>query len=165
LEKENARLKRLLAERGKEGIKMNIRPLRDTDEAEWRRLRFALWPHYTEEEMTEEMAALRADIDRQPVFLVERPEGGLCGLMEVSIHTSAPGCTSDRIGYLEAWYVDPDCRRQGLGRRLVEVAEAWARSQGCTEMASDTTSDYPLSPPAHARLGYQEVERYFRKIL
>lgn len=29
----------------------------------------------------------------------------------------------------------------------------------------DTTPFYPLSPAAHAALGYVEVERYFRKDL
>ncbi|MCZ7571212.1 MAG: GNAT family N-acetyltransferase [Ardenticatenaceae bacterium] len=77
----------------------------------------------------------------------------------------APGCRTDRIGYLEAWYVDPDWRGQGVGRRLVETAEARARSVGCREMASDTTPNYPLSPGAHAALGYQEVERSLRKDL
>jgi aminoglycoside 6'-N-acetyltransferase I len=87
----------------------------------------------------------------------------LCGLVEVSIRTSAPGCETDHIGYLEAWYVDPDWRNQGVGRALVEQAEAWARAEGCVEMASDTDPAYPLSPAAHAALGYEEVERYFRK--
>jgi hypothetical protein len=32
-------------------------------------------------------------------------------------------------------------------------------------MASDTTPSYPVSPLAHAALGYQEVERFFRKDL
>jgi len=111
------------------------------------------------------MAVIRADLQRQPVFVAEPPDGGLCGFVEVTIHSQAPGCTSDRIGYLEAWYVDPDWRRQGLGRRLVEAAEAWAKSEGCREMASDTDPSYPVSPAAHAAMGYQEVERYFRKEL
>ena len=81
----------------------------------------------------------------------------------MSIHESAPGCESDRIGYIEAWYVDPDARGLGLGRALVERIEAWARAAGCREMASDTTPFYPLSPAAHAALGYEEVERHFRK--
>jgi aminoglycoside 6'-N-acetyltransferase I len=89
----------------------------------------------------------------------------LCGLVEVSIHSSAPGCHTDRIGYLEAWYVDPDWRGRGVGRELVARAEAWAKAEGCLEMASDTTPFYPLSPAAHAALGYEEVERYFRKDL
>ena len=143
---------------------LNIRPLRDGDETEWLRLRRDLWPGAAVDALELEVAAIRADQSRQPVFVVERPGGGLCGLVEVSIHSWAPGCASDRIGYLEAWYVDPDWRRRGLGRRLVETAEAWARSAGCREMASDTTPDYPLSPQAHAGLGYREVQQ-FRKDL
>jgi aminoglycoside 6'-N-acetyltransferase I len=146
-------------------LTITIRPLRDSDDAEWMRLRFALWDFYTVDDMKAEMADVRADIANQPVFVAERPEGGLCGLVEVAIHTQAPGCTTDRIGYLEAWYVDPDYRKQGLGRRLAETAEAWARSMGCREMASDTTSGYPISPAAHAALGYQIEEIYFRKDL
>jgi aminoglycoside 6'-N-acetyltransferase I len=111
------------------------------------------------------MAEIGADQAEQPVFVAERPDGGLCGLLEVSIRSEAPGCTTDRIGYLEGWYVDPDWREQGVGRGLVEAAEAWACSVGCREMASDTTPDYPVSPRAHAALGYLETERYFRKTL
>lgn len=49
----------------------------------------------------------------------------------------------------------------------MEAGEQWARYKGCTEMASDTTSNYPLSPAAHRALGYQEVKRkfYYRKSL
>lgn len=144
---------------------ITIRPLRESDDAEWMRLRFALWDFYTVADMRAEMAGIWADIANQPVFVAERPEGGLCGLVEAAIHTSAPGCTTDRIGYLEAWYVDPDYREQGLGRRLAAAAEAWARSMGCREMASDTVASYPISPAAHAALGYQVVEIYFRKDL
>jgi aminoglycoside 6'-N-acetyltransferase I len=61
--------------------------------------------------------------------------------------------------------VDPGWRGRGVGRALVQQAEAWARAKGCQEMASDTTPEYPLSPGAHAALGYDEVERYFRKAL
>ena len=142
-----------------------IRPLQDTDDAEWLRLRCALWLDFKVDDLKQEMAAIRLDLNQEPVFVAERPDGSLCGLVEVSIHRTAPGCKTDRIGYLEAWYVDPDWRGQGVGRRLVEAAEAWARSVGCREMASDTDPGYPISPQAHAALGYQEVERYFRKDL
>ncbi len=144
---------------------MIVRPLGDNDTAGWLRLRCALWPDQDPGELQEEMDSIRADGDRQPVFVAETPDGSLCGLLEASIRSSAPGCTSDRIGYLEGWYVDPEWRDRGLGRRLVEAAEAWAQAVGCQEMASDTTPGYPLSPGAHEALGYKEVARYFRKAL
>jgi len=142
-----------------------IRPLMKTDYSEWLRLRQALWPDFNIDDLKREMAVIRADLDQQPVFVAELLTGGLCGFLEVSIRTSAPGCETNRIGYLEGWYVDPDWRKQGVGSRLVLAGEAWAWSAGCREMASDTTPDYPDSPRAHSALGYYEVERYFRKDL
>ena len=144
---------------------INIRPLLEADQAEWLRLRRALWPDHPLDDLKQQSLELWADQEHQPVFVAERPDGGLCGLVEVAIHTTAPGCTTDRIGYLEGWYVEVDVRGQGVGRRLAEAAEAWARSVGCREMASDTIPDYPASPAAHAALGYRIVEWHFRKDL
>ena len=49
--------------------------------------------------------------------------------------------------------------------RLVSAAEDWARSRGCTEMASDTEFANRVSEAAHLRLGYQVAARVtaFRK--
>ena len=147
---------------------MEVRPVQPGDQEEWLRMRVALWPDATAGELADELArfiAGEAHPGLHAAFVCDRPGGGLCGLVEVSIRSQAPGCKTDRIGYLEAWYVDPDQREQGAGRALVEAAEDWARAQGCVEMASDTTPDYPNSPAAHAQVGYQETERYFRKDL
>lgn len=149
---------------------MIIRPVKESDAVEWLRMRVALWPDDPAKEAAE-IAQFLSTMPRTKLemlheaFVCEAHDGRLCGLAEVSIRTSAPGCESDRIGYLEAWYVDPAVRQQGVGRALVERAEVWARAEGCSEMASDTTPDYPLSPTAHVALGYKEVERYFRKEL
>lgn len=145
-----------------------IRAVERGDEAEWVRMRLALWPDSSAEKEGEEIAVFLAGYplpELMAAFVAVRPEGGLCGLAEVSIHKSAPGCETERVGFLEAWHVDADWRRRGLGRALVERVEAWARAAGCQEMASDTTPFYPTSPEAHAALGYEEVERYFRKDL
>lgn len=145
-----------------------VRPVRDGDVDEWVRMRVALWPDSTAEEESAEPGYLLAGYPSPTLlaaFVCERPEGGLCGLVEVSIKESAPGCETGRIGFLEGWHVDPDWRGRGVGRALAEAAEAWARAAGCREMASDTNPSYPLSPAAHAALGYEEVERRFRKSL
>jgi aminoglycoside 6'-N-acetyltransferase I len=150
---------------------MVIRPVQPPDADEWLRMRLALWPDSTSEKEAKEISHFLA-VPLRPLlptlhaaFVCPRPDAGLCGLVEVSIHHTAPGCKTDRIGYLEAWYVDPDWRDQGVGRALVERAETWAKEEGCREMASDTTLSYPLSTGAHAGLGYQEVQRFFRKNL
>ena len=147
---------------------MVIRAVEAGDRSEWLRLRLALWPDSSVVKEGEEVDTFLAGYPLPTLmaaFVGVRPEGGLCGLAEVSIHESAPGCETDRIGYVEAWYVDEDWRGRGLGRALVEHIEAWARAAGCREMASDTNPSYPTSSAAHEALGYAEVERYFRKEL
>ncbi len=144
-----------------------IRPVQSSDAAEWLRMRLALWPDEPAKEAGEiaDFLAGNSLPYLEAAFVCPRPGGGLCGLSEVAIHTEAPGCVTDRIGYLEAWYVDPDARGQGIGRALAEAAESWALAQGCREMASDTNPSYPLSPAAHAALGYATVQWHFRKSL
>ncbi|AGY57260.1 GNAT family N-acetyltransferase [Gloeobacter kilaueensis] len=93
------------------------------------------------------------------VLVYPRSNGGLAGFVELSVRASAPGCESANVGYLEGWYVDADVRNRGMGRALVAAAEAWARAQGCSEMASDAEIENLVSLRAHERLGYQEVER------
>ena len=145
-----------------------IRLVQPADTAEWLRMRMELWPDSDPDDEAEEIAHYFAGLPLptlQVAYVYPHPDGSLCGLIEASIHTSAPGCETNRIGYIEAWYVDQEWRGKGVGRALVEQVENWARAQGCTEMASDTTPFYPISPKAHHALGYEEVERYFRKVL
>lgn len=119
-------------------------------------MRCALWPDESPEELASEQEAWAAGDETAAFFAVEE-DGSLIGFAEVSIHTDAPGCTSNRIGFLEGWYVDPAHRRQGVGRALNAAAEQWARERGCTEMASDTNESYPYSPAAHRSLGYTQI--------
>lgn len=151
---------------------MSIRPVEPADEAEWLRMRAALWDDAEPEEHADEVAYFLSGqapplATLHAVLVCPRPAGGLCGFVELSIRPYAEGCDTDRVGYLEGWYVDPDQRGGGLGRRLIEAAEGWARAQGCREMASDAELDNLASQAAHARLGYAEVERsvHFRKAL
>ena len=53
----------------------------------------------------------------------------------------------------------PDARRQGVGRALVVAGEAWARSRGCLQMASDAELWNTVSHEAHGALGYPETAR------
>jgi aminoglycoside 6'-N-acetyltransferase I len=129
-------------------------------------MRRTLWDDCPVEEQEREMEEyLREPVNR--VFLAERPEGGLCGFLEAAIHPWAVGCEQRPVGYIEGWYVDADMQRQGVGRALVEAAEAWARSQGCLQMASDTQIENLVSQQAHRALGYEETYRlvFYKKEL
>lgn len=135
-------------------MQITVRPIHPTDRARWLGLRHALWRDEPPDELTAELDDCLRKIDGEPVFVAETPDGRLVGMIEASIRHAAPGCSTDRIGYIEGWYVEPAFRRRGIGRRLVEAAESWARGQGCSEMASDTTPAYPAEPgsPPGARV-------------
>ncbi|APD08781.1 MULTISPECIES: aminoglycoside 6'-N-acetyltransferase [Thermus] len=142
---------------------MRIRPLRREELADYLALRVQLWPEGGDE--AEEVEALLRD--PQAMAFVAEAEGRLVGFVEVSLRPYAEGCETRPVGYLEGWYVLPSWRRRGVGRALVEAAEAWARAKGCREMASDAALANLLGQEAHRHLGYEEVERIvcFRKPL
>lgn len=143
---------------------MKIRSLQFTDLPAYFHLRTALWPD-SAGRFELEVAGIIGAAD-QASFVAEH-EQALIGFVEVSLRPYAEGCNSSPVGYLEGWYVAPQYGRSGVGRRLVETAEDWARARGCLEMASDTELHNTQSQRAHARLGYQEVVRLvcFRKSL
>lgn len=129
----------------------------------WLELRTALWPDCTPSESLREMDEILEN--PREIAFGYFVDGVLAGFAEMNLRTEAPGCTPGDIAYLEGWYVRPEHRRKGIGRALVEAGIEWGRAKGCGELASDTDQDYPLSPAAHAALGFEEVGRkvFFRR--
>jgi aminoglycoside 6'-N-acetyltransferase I len=146
---------------------MNVRRVGPDDDAEWMRMRDILWPGLTTGVHNIDMAEFRSHDERQAAFVVDRENGLLGGFLETGTRKYADGCETTRVGYIEGWYVDPDLRRTGWGRALIEAAEDWARSCGYSEIASDCLLENEVSLKAHTSLGYQETERliHFRKSL
>ena len=147
---------------------MLIRPVEPTDSTAWERMRQALWPSAEGEHAAEIAAFFNGNrSDPAEVLMAFDEAGTAIGFVELSIRSYAEGCESDRVAYLEGWYVDPGMRRRGIGSALVRAAEEWGRSQGCTEMASDTEIENATSALAHRSLGFTEVERIicFRRSL
>jgi aminoglycoside 6'-N-acetyltransferase I len=136
----------------------SIREAKPTDRAEWLRMRRLLWEDCPEDESLREIDGLLVS-DVEAVFVAERPEGGLCGLLEASLRSRADGCVTTPVGYIEGWFVDSDVRRRGIGGALVAAAEDWARSRGCRQMASDAELWNFDSHLAHGALGYEETGR------
>jgi aminoglycoside 6'-N-acetyltransferase I len=137
----------------------NVRPLKERDISEWFRIRKLLWDELNDDEHKAEMLDIYEHTETQLVLIAETDTGKLIGFLEASIRPFVEDCHTDHVGYLEGWYVEPEFRRYGVGRRLVRSAESWARSKGCTEMASDSEIGNDLSLKAHLNLGYEETSR------
>jgi aminoglycoside 6'-N-acetyltransferase I len=145
---------------------LHVREYRDGDWSEWLRMTAALFPHEATDDLARGMREHRARADAA-VFVAARHDGGLAGFVEAGARPYADGCHTSPVGYAGAWFVDADVRRAGVGRALLDAAEAWARAAGYPEMASNALLDNVLSHQAHARSGYVEVGRVvqFRKPL
>jgi aminoglycoside 6'-N-acetyltransferase I len=100
---------------------MRIRLLHEGDHAEWERMRTALWPGQTVDDMREWLA--RPDT---VVLIADLGAGKLGGFAELGARSVAESCTTSPVAYLEGWYVDPAWRRQGTGAALIAAAESWA---------------------------------------
>lgn len=145
---------------------MKIRGYRDTDRPDWLRMSVALFPESSAEDLAGGMRDFRSRGDGE-VFVAERDDGSVAGFVEVGTRPYADGCDTSPVGYIEAWYVDPDARRAGYGRALLRAAEEWGRKMGYREMASDALLDNDTSHAAHLSAGYEEVGRIvqYRKAL
>lgn len=150
---------------------MHIRPICSHDRDEWLRLLAGLYAGSSD---SDHLAPVDAFLSRTAhpellpaaVFVCDRGDGRLAGFLELSVRTYAEGC-SGPAPYVESWFVDPDVRGRGIGRRLMTAAEEWAKTNGYGELASDTELENDASQCAHRALGFEIVERavHFRKKL
>ena len=69
------------------------------------------------------------------------------------------GANDGLKGYLEAIYVLPEYRMNGIATGLVKITEQWAGRQGCREFASDCLLDNTDSYNFHLKIGFEETER------
>jgi len=140
-----------------------IKEIQPCDLNVWVELQHELWPTHSIADLIEDCNKILTDKLQKSWLFIDN--NSPIGFIDLSIKKKAIGCKSGKIGYVEGWYVKPDYQRKGFGQQLYEVAENWAKNQGCKEMASDTTQDYPYSPRAHEIAGFKvaRVATHFNK--
>lgn len=146
---------------------MTIEPCASVEQPGWLELRQALWPGSSVEDHLAEMASFLAAPDRFVQFVAYQ-RGAAVGFVEASLRTDyVNGTTTSPVAFLEGIYVEPAARRQGAATQLIGTVQAWAREQGCRELASDALLDNETSHALHRALGFAETERvvYFRKAI
>ncbi|WP_119304483.1 aminoglycoside 6'-N-acetyltransferase [Dongia deserti] len=149
---------------------MNVRLATKADADAWLAMRVALWPDADPDalrgDVTAFFTARSEPLMPHQVFVAEA-DGKLVGMLELSLRPYVDGCDSSPVPFIEAWYVTPDKRQQGIGGALVKAAEQWAIEHSHTEIASDSLLENKVSERAHGALGFEEVERAirFRKAL
>lgn len=147
---------------------MRIAAATNSDVAAWSTLRHALWPDASADKHTDEIIEILAEPGASIALIARADDGTALGFAEASIrHGYVNGCDTSPVGFLEGIYVKPEHRRYGVAAKLVAAVDAWVRSQGCTELASDAPIDNTTSHHMHNALGFTETQRvvYFRKRL
>jgi len=89
------------------------------------------------------------------LLFAARQEGRVVGSVQLVLDTPANQPHRAEVVKL---LVHPDCRRQGLARRLMQAVEAAAHAQGRDLLTLDTRSD-DHAEPLYLSLGYQVVGR------
>ena len=103
----------------------------------------------------------------EQIFVCDRGNGRLCGFISVSARPWSGGSANQPAAHVEAWFVDRKNRRQGVGKRLMQTAEHWARLNGFAEICSDAELKNLASLGAHRSLGFEPTVQlqHFRKPL
>lgn len=133
------------------------------DAAELARLTTQLGYPVSAETMRSRLARILASA-ADCVLVVERPDGGLAGWIHGTLVQLIESELRVEIGGL---IVEEASRRGGVGRRLVEALEAWARMQGAVELSVRCRDDRAGAHAFYERLGLRHVktQRVFRERL
>jgi GNAT superfamily N-acetyltransferase len=108
-----------------------------------------------------------AEMESSPdyaVFVAALPSGEIAGWVGVFVYRCVEADTRAEINGL---VVDERMRSLGIGRRLVERAEEWARQKGCEMVGVRSNVIRERAHGFYERLGYEhfKTQKSFRKDL
>jgi GNAT superfamily N-acetyltransferase len=96
---------------------------------------------------------------RDALLLVAEELGAICGYLLAFDHDTL--FANGRVAWVEELMVREDRRRSGIGRKLMEHFERWAKSRSSVLAALATRR----ATAFYNAMGYQESATYFRKLL
>lgn len=138
---------------------MTLRPMATKDITVWAEMRSLLWPEYDEDHrpaLEDYFTGHSRDVAE--AFIAEF-HGVPAGFIELNVRNFAEGSHASEVPYVEAWFVKPDVRGQGIGRRLMQQAETWSLERGYFELASDADESNQYSIDQHIKQGFVETAR------
>ena len=125
---------------------------------EWVNLALKLFPESSFEEELELHKKILAS-ENEAGLLYQKDEHYVA-FMNLSIRSDyVNGTDTSPVVFVEAIYVLPDYRHQGIGKELIDYAESYARQKGISQLASDCFIDNLSSESFHKSCGFIEKER------
>lgn len=148
-------------------ITLRIATERDLDEL------VALWAHYMRahalnpayRHLRKNALATRRDTfarrlqgPESAIFVLEREDGGLDGMIACLLEPNEPYFLPERYARIQAPFVRPDARRRGNLKRLLNAAYGWAHERGITEVRLFTGADNLVANAVADELGFEAIE-------
>ena len=125
---------------------------------EWVNLAVLLFPESSFDEefgYHKEILSLENEVG----FLYQK-DNQYVGFMNLSIRNDyVNGTDTSPVVFVEAIYILPNYRHQGIGREFIEHAENFAKQRQIAQLASDCYIDNYLSEKFHKGCGFVEKER------
>lgn len=135
-----------------------IRPVGPADRESWLQMRQQLWPDHRQHRQDIENYFARTDPEAGRVWVAVH-EDQCRGFIEVTVRDVPGNGITSNVATIEGWFVSTDFREAGLGARLMETVEAWAKEQGIGKLISDCPLDNTTSAAAHRACGFIETAR------
>lgn len=106
---------------------------------------------------------LRSLMEADSLFVTGYPAHGMAGVLVYQNYFKR----DQRIAQEMFWWVDPEARGLGAGRKLLETIEAWAKEQGAQKLTMVALDDVDGERVAgmYKAAGYRPLERNFVKVL
>jgi GNAT superfamily N-acetyltransferase len=99
------------------------------------------------------------------LFVLEREDGGLDGMITCLDEENQPYFMPPRYARIQAPYVRADARRKGNLKRLLEAAFAWARERGLQDARLYTGADNLMANAVAEELGFDAIAVIRRRTL
>ena len=147
----------------RQGAKFNVRPATIADAVHLASLAGQLGYASTPEQVAFRLRAIGREHEHL-ILVAENSGGALAGYIEVFPFRTIGADSRIEIASL---VVDGSCRSQGVGRLLMEHAEAWGRSNGFTEAGLRSNVIRERAHTFYESLGYRvnKTQKSFRKKL
>lgn len=121
-----------------------------------------MWDSHTPEELEDEFLEIMQDKEcvKEAQFFLKYENGEPVGFAQCQLRRDyVEGTETTPVGYLEGIFVKESFRHKGYAKELLQECEAWARSKGCMEFASDCELGNIASLSFHLNVGFEEANR------
>lgn len=142
---------------------IRVRRARSSDISQLAQLAGQLGYPSSEDEIRGRLAGIEA-APEHALFVAETADGKLAGFLNVYVMRTID---SDARTEIAALVVDDAHRSRGVGKVLIEQAEAWARENGCAAIGLRSNVIRERAHRFYERLGYEhyKTQKTFRKTL